>query len=175
MTEQSDKKVKRLPVDVKKFTANGRKYHVANTLSVERWRFFEDFQSLVGFGRTHDEIYEGLKKTHEALNKSKVADAVVHNHNLMIGIHEKLQDRHHVALKLCALFINYDGEDEKVYDEEDMKMKINDWQEAGYSMQDFFSLAFTLVPGFLANYNDILQNISSLKEETKPSPSKEKK
>jgi hypothetical protein len=76
---------------------------------------------------------------------------------------------------MCALFCNYEGEDEKIYNEEIMKSKIEDWQKEGYDINDFFSLAWTLVPSFLEIYKDDLANISSHTRKERSSQSKGKK
>ena len=167
--------IKRLPLDVKEFEANGRKYHVSKMLSVERWRQYEDLQPLIGFGRSFQDIFDSVKKAYEALQAPKIADASVILHNILTGIKEKLDGRHDPALQICALFINAEGEDEKVYDEEVMKSKIEDWQKEGYAIQDFFSLAWNLVPGFIDIYKDDLQDISSLMKQKESTGSKSKK
>jgi hypothetical protein len=171
----SELKVKRLPLDAKYFEANGKKYHVTDRLSVERWRYFEDFQALVGFGRSFDDIFQNVKKAYEKLQDPKIADASVILHNILIGVKEKLDNRHHPALMLCALFVNSEGENEKVYDEEIMNTKIADWQKEGYDINDFFQLAWNLVPGFIEHYKEDLQSISSHTKGTKPKASKDKK
>ena len=169
------KQVKRLPKNIKQFTANGKKYHISKALSVERWRYFEDYQALVGFGRSFQDIFEQVKKAYEALQHPKIADASVYLHNILMGVKEKLEERHDPGLMLCALFINREGEDETVYDEEVMKSKILDWQKEGYAMADFFSLAFNLVPFFTDNYKDVLENISNQQKKDKITQSSEKK
>ena len=171
----NEHKVKRLPLDVKYFEANGKKYRVTKMLSVERWRMYEDLQPLIGFGRSFQDIFDNVKKAYEALQHPKIADASVTLHNILKGVKEKLEDRHDPALQICALFINGEGEDEKVYDEAVMKNKIEDWQKEGYAIQDFFSLAWNLVPGFIDIYKDDLQDISSLMKTKKSTGSKSSK
>ena len=171
MSEQ----VKRLPLDAKTFTANGTEYHVSKMLSVERWRQYEDLQPLIGFGRSFQDIFDNVKKAYEALQHPKIADASVTLHNILVGIKEKLDQRHDPALQICALFVNAKGENEKVYDEEVMKRKIEDWQKEGFAIQDFFTLAWNLVPGFIDIYKDDLQDISSLMKAKESTGSKKKK
>lgn len=174
MTKQP-KEVKKLPLDVKTFEANGRKYHVSKMLSVERWRHFEDFQALVGFGRSFDDIFQNVKKAYEALQHPKIADASVVLHNILTGIKEKLDQRHHPALMMCTLFVNYEGEDERIYNEDIMNRKIEDWQEEGYDVNSFFSLAWNLVPGFISIYKEDLENTLSHITQEKSTGSKSKK
>lgn len=169
------KQVKKLDLDQSFFMANGKKYTVSKSLSVERWRHFEDLQALVGFGRSFDDIFQNVKKAYEALQKPKIADASVILHNILTGVKEKLDQRHHPALLICALFINHEEEDQKVYNEEAMKLKIADWQEEGYDINDFFQLAWNLVPSFIENYKDVLQNTSNPTKEEESKVLKDKK
>lgn len=175
MKKQTDNEVKKLPLDATHFEANGRKYHISKSLSVERWRYFEDYQALVGFGRSFDDIFTNVKKAYEALQHPKIADASVILHNILVGIKEKLDNRYHPSLMLCALFVNYEGENEKIFDEEDMNRKIEDWQKEGYDVNGFFSLAWNLVPSFIEHYKDDLLNTLSHTGKKKSSVSKGKK
>jgi len=92
----------------------------------------------------------------------------------MIGIKDHLENRYDPALMIAALYFNTEDEDKKTFDEELMKRKIEIWQEEGYAMEDFFTVAFNLVPGFMKIYEEDLQNISShiQKEESKVSKDK---
>jgi len=173
MTKQNE--LKKLPVDATRFEANGRKYHIAESLSVERWRYYEDFQALVGFGRSFDDVFQNVKKAYEALQHPKIADASVILHNILTGVKEKLDQRHHPALMICTLFINYEGEDEKIYDEEIMKTKIEDWKQEGFDVNDFFTIAWNLVPGFIKTYKEDLENTLNRTQKKKSSQSKDKK
>jgi len=173
MTKQNE--VKRLPLDKPHFEANGKKYHISKMLSVERWRQFEDLQMMVGFGKGFQDFFDQIKKAYEALQHPKIADASVILHNLMLGVKEKLDKRHDATLQICALFINGDGEDEKVYDEDTMNKKIEDWGKEGYAMQDFFTLAWNMVPGFIDVYNEDLENTLKHMKQVKSSQSKDKK
>lgn len=156
---EKGKQVKRLPMDVEKFPANNRNYTVKKTMCIARWSHLESFQDELGWGRTYDDVFKQLKKAYEGLNKMEIADAIIILHNLLKGTKEKIEKRYHPALMLCALFIIRDDEDETVYDEEFMKSKIEDWQIEGYDINDFFQLAWTLVPGFIEHYQNDLEDI----------------
>lgn len=150
-------KVKRLQLDKPEFMANGHKYILTEDLSVERWRKFEDYQALVGLGRSFQDVYEEVKNIYEALQKPNVADAAVLAHNILKGIKDKLDNRHHPALMICALFINREGEESADYDEKLMYEKVEDWKIEGYAVQDFFQLAWNFVPGFINVFNEDLE------------------
>lgn len=167
--------VKPVPMDKPSFPANGKEYTITEEISVERWRHFEDLNSLVGLGRSFSEVFNIIREAYEDLNKGKQADAAVKLHNLMTGIKNKLDGRHHPALLICALFINYDGEDTAIYDEKIMTQKVNDWQTEGYDMKSFFQLAWRFVPRFIDVYNADLENILNKQIEKATNITKEKK
>ena len=170
--------VKRLDLTKKYFEANGRKYHVTKNMCIERWRHFEDLQALIGFGRSFEDIFKSFKQIWEALDEkggAKVGTASIICHNAMTGIKTKLEERHHPALMICALFCNFEGEDEQIYDDEIMKSKLEDWQKEGYDINDFFQLAWNLVPSFIETYREDLANTLNHMKPEKSSPSKDKK
>ena len=98
-----------------------------------------------------------------------------HVHAPILEFKEKLDQRHHPALMICALFVNADDEDQKVYDEAVMNSKIEDWQKEGYDVNDFFHLAWNLVPSFIEVYKEDLQSISNPTQGKKSKASKDKK
>ena len=176
MKEQNE--VKHLDQTKSYFEANGKKYHITKNLCIERWRHFEDLQAMVGFGRTFEDLFTAFKDIWSALDEkggAKVASASIICHNAMTGIKTKLEERHHPSLMLCALFINYEGENEKEFNEEVMKSKINDWQEEGYDINDFFRLAWNLVPSFIETYKEDLVSTLNLTKKEQSSQSKGKK
>lgn len=147
--------------DFKAFEVGGVKFFVEDTLSVSRFREFEKLQIEVGFGRDFAEIFAGFSKIYEALQKGKVADAAVICSNYLEGVKGPLAGRANPVLRLCALFINTEGENKKTYDERDTIKKIDIWEKAGVDMSFFFSLAITLIPGFMKAYKESLVNISA--------------
>jgi len=147
---------KRLPLTATSFTANGREYRIVNTMSIERWKHMEDFQELLAWGVSFDELFKQLKKVYELLDKNQQNEPRIIIHNLLHGVKNKLENRYHPALMLCTLFVVYDGEDQTIYDETIMNEKVADWQKEGYEINDFFQLAWTLVPGFIKHYQDDL-------------------
>ena len=175
---KNQNEVKHLDQTKSYFEANGVKYHITKNLCIERWRHFEDLQALVGFGRSFEDLFTAFKDIWSALDEkggAKVASASIICHNAMTGIKTKLEQRHHPALMICALFINGEGEDEKVYDDEVMANKVKNWQTEGYDINDFFQLAWSLVPSFIETYSEDIASTSSHIEKEQSSPSKDKK
>lgn len=167
--------VKRMNFNLPYFEACGIKYHMNKVLSVERWRKFEDLQPLLMFGRSAQDLFNMTKRTYEKYNEGKYADGAVLLHNMMLGVKEHLEQRYHPALMITALFFNAEGEDQKTFDEDLMNKKIENWQKEGYAMEDFFTVAFNMVPGFMKIFEDDLKDISSHIEKETSKASKDSK
>jgi hypothetical protein len=88
----------------------------------------------------------------------------------MTGINDAMQKRYHPVLLMCTLFINEEDEDVSKYDEQRARDKLEDWKE--YSVNDFFQLAFNLVPDFIENSKEI--SLNYLKAEEKKQTTSEK-
>lgn len=168
------KKLKRLPRNKPYFEANGHKYVVSDGLSVERYMKHESLTHDVGFGRTFNDLYRDQVKAYTALNEGRVADAAVIIHNIIRGMKEKIDGRSHPMLMMCALFINREDEDTTIVDEKLMAEKIEDWSREGYAIDDFFSLAWSLVQGASDAYNENLAVTSQKKKTQSQSTTKGK-
>lgn len=133
----------------KEFMANGKRYFIMDKISAERFKEYEKLVPVLTFGLGFNEIFANLQKLWDHLNKQKFGDASVICHNLMKGI-SSVDDskRIHPALMMAALVINREGEDVKVYDENIMRDKINDWQVEGLDMLGFIALSRASIHGF---------------------------
>lgn len=143
-----------------KFKANGKEYTIRTSLTITRFEEFEKLQVYVGYGVDFLNMFGNIKKAYSYMNNSKVADASVVLYNIMNGIKDQLEERENEVLMLCSLFITLPDEDLTVYDEELLKSKIDDWKKEGISMESFFTLAFSLVNGFMPVYQEVSQDIS---------------
>ena len=151
---------------------SGKEYLIESELSVVRFQEFEKLQSHVGFGVDFEGVINKLKDAFEDLNKSKPADAAIKIHNLLNGVIQKVENREHPIMEMCALFINSEDEDRTEFNVDKIKRKIEDWRE--YSTNDFFQLAFTLVNNFIPIYEEISQSISKQGEKKKKSTTENK-
>jgi len=165
---------KTIPLNAKHFEAKGVKYYIHNMLSVERWEKYEEYQHLAGFGTDFQGLFELVKKAYLKLNERKDADAAVTLHNIMVAIKQRLEKRDNAVLMICALWCNSDDEDTKVFDEQKLMDKIQNWREEGYAMSSFFTIAWNLVPGFIDAYKEDLEDILNRMKEQKKEVSKEK-
>ena len=142
--------------------ADGRKFYISESLSVERFMEYERLQNSMGFNLTFKQIFDKLNEIYSLLNGNKILDGGIKVYNLMNGIAERVDNKIHPALEVCALFLNEENEDTASYNKEVIKSKIDAWKKEGYDMQDFFSLAISLVQGFTTAYEDFMENISKL-------------
>jgi len=130
------------------FTANGTKYYIHKSLTVERYKAFQKMQIELGFGVGFAAVYEGMAKAYGLLNKQQFADAAVVLHNMMNSI-KGLDEREHPALILCALFINKEGEDLNVVDDGVIMSKIEDWKAEGIPADFFFGFCQNLIQDYM--------------------------
>ncbi len=156
--------LKHLDWDSTEFTANGIKYFVKQSLSVERFRWFEKYQIDFGFGRTYKSIADSLKKAVELGNKGKGIEAWNIILNLISAIGDGLEKRTNNAMLLCALFIVSEDEDLTKWDEQEQLIKIKNWNDEGYDVNSFFQLAANLVHGFIDDLEATLPDTSEVIE-----------
>jgi hypothetical protein len=151
----------------KHFECGGRKFTVKESLSFVRYRELQKLNLEFGYSATFHEIFTNIKTAWDFLNQTKLAEAAVVLHNIMYGV-VSLDDKEDPALRICALFIDEDGEDPTVYDEGKMREKIECWGKE-LDVSPFFHLAGNLVMGWIPAYQNVSQ--SGLKAEAKEKPS----
>lgn len=167
MAEEPDLKGKvvELPLDTKAFEANGRKYHVSGSLSIDRYEAYELLQVEMGFARTFQQFQEQAEKAlslcnHMAGGQPVFADLAITLRELVMGCTLVGTKQTPAALKLCALFIIREGEDQKTIDDNTIAEKIDDWRKEGISMTYFFQFALYSIPGFILAYKRVSQTSS---------------
>ncbi len=154
-----------------KVPAGGKVYKIAPELTINRFKVLEELEVEFYYGFTMSDMFTKLKDAFEMMDKSKVAQASVKIHNLMTGIADRVDKREPVMLRICSLFLITDDENINEWSEELAKQKIDDWAGEGYDINDFFSLAANLVPGFMKDYEEILKG--TLKAESQQESSQE--
>ena len=155
--------LKKLDLSQSSFEANGLTYYIKDTLSVERYRWFEKYQVTFGFAREFKQIYDMLNKSVDLANKGKGLEAwnIIFNLKEEIG-KNNLDNRMHNGMFICALFIVEDGEDLTAWDEQLANKKIENWNKEGYDVNSFFQLAANLVTGYIDILDSIFQSTSEI-------------
>lgn len=148
------KSTRMLPADTQVFTANGREYRVSKSISFERYEAYELFQVEVGLARTFEQFTDQIKEAYSLCNqvatgKPVFADLAVLLRDMLIGTQLVGERQTPAVLKLCALFINREGEDVRWVDDAVVEAKINDWRQEGIDIRFFFAFALNSIPGFI--------------------------
>lgn len=150
-------KLKELTLDTKEFEANGTKYFIASSLSIERMALREQFDLEFGIGASFKETFDTLREAYNLLNERKFADAAVCLNDRMKGI-VNVEKKEVPAVRFCTLFINAEGEDITTYSDEIAAKKIEDWKREGIDSKFFFQLAALSTNGFINAFKEITRN-----------------
>ena len=140
----------------KSFECDGRKFYLKEVPSFDRYREMQKICLEFGFSATFQDIFKNVKVAWDYLNAAKLGEAAVILHNIMYGV-VALEEKYDASFRLCALFIDGEGEDSTVYDEGIMREKIECWNRE-LSPLPFFHLASNLVESWMPIYNDFIQN-----------------
>lgn len=170
MDEQQDLKawkgLKELPPDTTAFEASGTKYRVARSVSMDRWEAYELLSVEVGLGRSFAQLMQGLREAYDLTNqvasgKPVFADLAVLLRDMLMGAASVNEGHAHPVLKMCCLFINYEGEDVRTINDEIIAKKLDDWRNEGIDMGFFFDFALRSIPGFLDAYKAVTRGTLS--------------
>jgi hypothetical protein len=148
--------LKTVDLSKKHFECQGRKFYVKESLSFARYREMQKINLEFGYSASFHDIFKNIKTAWEYLNQTKLGEAAVVLHNVMYGV-VSLEDKDDPALRLCALFIDEEGEDPTIYDEAKMKEKIDCWGKELDTLP-FFQLASNIVPNWMQAYNLVLND-----------------
>lgn len=160
MDNQVSGKLKKLPVGIKKFKANGKEYEIEDSISFNRWNAFQLLQIELSIGLEISELVNRLKKSYSYLNQQKFADSACEIRDILIGLQQLDESRVPTAIKMCAMFINRKDEDRKIINDQMIREKYDDWAEE-YDIVSFFPLALHSIPGFTKIFREDTQDISS--------------
>jgi hypothetical protein len=142
------KKLITLSPDTKSFTANGTEYFVESSVSAERYKEYLNFEIELANGISAVDYFHKVKEAWEIIANTPIQSLTPNHMNMaqvllyraMEGI-GKIADRELEVLKICALFINSENEDRRVYSKGVEEKKIKDWNEEGIDINSFFLLA----------------------------------
>ena len=147
-------KLKTIDFSQKHFECGGRKFYVKDTMSFARYREFQKLNLEFGFSATFQDIFKRVREAWDFLNSMKPAEAAVILHNILYGV-ASLDEKDDAALRMCALFIDEEGEDVTTYDEGKMREKIECWSKE-CDVTPFFQLAARLVPHWINAFQIII-------------------
>ena len=150
--------------DDKYFECGGKKFYVKDSLSFSRYKVLQELNLEFGYSANFHETFKQIRIAWDHLNNLRLGEAAVVLHNVMYGI-VSLDEKDDSALRMCALFIDEEGEDPAVYDEGRMREKIACWSENSLDVSPFFQLAASLCPNWIPVYKLVSQSISEKAKE----------
>lgn len=148
----------------KHFECQGRKFFLKDSLSFNRYMELQKLILEFGYSATFIDIFKNLRIAWDHINALKLGEASVVIHNIMVGVNS-LEEKYDSAFRICALFIDEEGEDVTLYDEAMMREKIDCWGKE-LDVTPFFQLASRLVP-FWINAYKIVSKDGSVRGEKK--------
>ena len=141
----------------KYFECGGRKFYIkSETLSFARYRELQKINLEFGYSATFQDLFKNIRTAWDLLNQVKLGEAAVVLHNVMYGV-VSLEEKDDPAWRICALFINEEGEDSTTFDEGKMREKIELWSKS-LNCLPFFQLAADLTPGWRDVYRQLIQD-----------------
>lgn len=169
VTGSETKLLTKIDLQTKSFVANGVRYYIEDTRSIDRWVFEQQLTIEAGFGVEFDEMLRAWKDQKEYLNKQNFVDAAVQAYNMANGI-TKIFAREPTILKFCALFINTAEEDRRTIDSDMITRKIEDWKAEGLAIEGFFEFSLLRVRGLGEGYMKAIQSVSNLTDTLSEKP-----
>jgi hypothetical protein len=148
----------------KYFDCDGKRFEISESLSFARYKEMQKIMLEFGFSATFEDIFNNLKSAVDSYNKHDYFNMSIIIYKIQEGI-KNLEDKDDAALRLCALFINEEGEDPTVYSKGLMQAKIDSWGKE-IEVNSFFYLAASLVPGWMPAY-ELITRIGSKVEKEK--------
>ena len=150
--------LKRIDINSGEFEANGKTYYIESGLSVKRFCEFQILEKELAMGMSVQKVYETLGIIGQLLNQIRFKDAAVQLDKILHGM-AKLPEKEPVVFKICTLFLNTKDENRADWGNDLVVSKMNDWKAEGIDVNDFFTLAFNLVPGYTKLYKMLTQDI----------------
>lgn len=153
------KKLRNIDFDSGKFEVAGVTYYLETKLSFGRFIDFQILEYEMALGMTITEVHKTYGDLYKMLNQQRLADSIIHVNNLRNHA-SKLSEREPTIYKICCLFCNTEDEDRSVFNNDLVVKKMAAFKTSDIEAQDFFTLAVTLLPGYIAHYNAITLSIS---------------
>ena len=139
---------------LKSFNASGSVYNVTSSLPIRRYEIFEQQQIKVAYKMSIPKMFDQLRKIYDLNEQGKTNEIAVIVHNLLTAVKD-IGNEHNPLLVICTLYIVKEGEDLSDWSQELCDAKIEDWKNAGISMESFFSLALVTISTSMNVYEGV--------------------
>ncbi len=166
--------LKRLPIGATSFEANGKKFIVHRSVGFFGWASLEKLRVEIQSGAGPSDLVKANGKIVGALRKNDVYDASVIAYNATSVAERISSGRPHPLLLMVTLFARPEGSDVRYWNEDTALEWLNDFNEEGYDVVDFFVFADVLRENFEQHFqhgsldtllNESLESEASAKSE----------
>ena len=153
--------IKNIEPGARELYANGRRFVIHETLTVDGFQKMEELRLEIETGTTAADAVKTIGKAVDALKSNNVFTASVHCYNATASLERIAAKVPHPLLLMLTLFVRPEGSDLSNWNEADAILWLEDLNKEGYNINDLFTLAdacrqaFAL--NFLRNSPDILQ------------------
>jgi hypothetical protein len=148
------------------FEANGKVYTPSETFAIGRFERVEEMEEeliMLSEKKTcHAIMLHAMKKINE-FNPGEAYTALFNK----IESDQRNAKMMHFTLRLCTAYINYEGEDPRYLTDDLIKVKINDWSEAGLDIRPFVLFAVSVLKELLDRYKNPIASILTEAKEIK--------
>jgi hypothetical protein len=131
----------RLPENAKSFMANGKRYIIHESTTVDGFQALEELRIRAATGETAAGLLAQLQEAYNKLNEGKFADASVLLYNTIDAAEKQMEKRRHSLLLQLTIFARPEGHDIREWSEEVADTWLNDFQEEGLDVADLFRSA----------------------------------
>lgn len=139
------------------FEANGRTYTASETFTIGRFEKVEEMEEELMMFSGKKTCHQIMLQAMAHINAYKPGDAYTLLYNKIESDQRNVKLNHYI-LRLCAAYINYEGEDLRYLSDDTIKQKINDWAEAGLDINPFLFFAVNVFKELLQHYKQPIVN-----------------
>ena len=164
----------RIDFENKKLVTGNNTYYVeSETLSIRRFRIYQDISMELAQASTWKSNMEAWQKIYKDTTSGNDIIKALHTvqteaYNQINSASNITAERFPAIIRFATLFLNTKDEDLTDYDTKHAEEKMNDWEQSGVPIQDFFLLARTLIDG----YEEFLKSLSKIEEQVRPAQKK---
>ncbi len=131
----------RLTETQRTFEANGKRYVIHESTTVEGFQVLEELRIRSATGDTAAGLLAQLQEAYKRQNEGKFADASVLLYNAIDAAEKHAERRRHSLLLQLTIFARPEGVDVREWSEETADAWIEDWQTEGIDVADLFRAA----------------------------------
>lgn len=149
------------------FVANGKNYYVSSSFPIGRFSKVNQLEEELSQFSDMDSCHKVMMEAMKCINDYRPGEAYTLMYNKLDSDKKNVHMLHY-TLRMCAAYINYEGEDITYLTDETIQTKINDWSAEGFDVVPFYNFATKafreLYQSFRSDTLSILTEAKSIKE-----------